>query len=68
LKLTDPLFMTDGDPLSDSHLYRSLVGALLYATITRPDIAFEKYIGTSNGGGIGFRMNFEVGSDWTTSP
>lgn len=29
------------DSLSDAHLYRSIVGGLQYATITRPDIAFS---------------------------
>lgn len=35
-----PLSKTDGDPINDPHLYRTIVGALQYATITRPDIAF----------------------------
>ncbi|KAJ3705170.1 hypothetical protein LUZ61_008875 [Rhynchospora tenuis] len=30
----------DGDPFSEPHLYRSVVGALQYATLTRPDISF----------------------------
>ena len=29
-----------GDPLSDTQLYRSTVGALQYVTITRPEIAY----------------------------
>jgi Reverse transcriptase (RNA-dependent DNA polymerase) len=35
------LFKTDGTSLSDPFLYRTIVGALQYATITRPDLAFS---------------------------
>ncbi|KAG8472240.1 hypothetical protein CXB51_034481 [Gossypium anomalum] len=30
----------EGNPVDDAHLYRSIVGALQYVVITRPDIAF----------------------------
>ncbi|KAJ4755932.1 polyprotein [Rhynchospora pubera] len=30
----------DSEPFSDPHLYRSIVGALQYATVTRPDLSF----------------------------
>ncbi|CAH9065651.1 unnamed protein product, partial [Cuscuta europaea] len=29
-----------GDPMDDPHLYRSIVGALQYVTITRPEISY----------------------------
>lgn len=40
---TEKLSRHDGHPLSDSDItrYRSVVGALQYLTITRPDIAFS---------------------------
>ncbi|KAI5318622.1 hypothetical protein L3X38_038330 [Prunus dulcis] len=35
------LSISDGDPLSGLTEYRSIVGALQYLTLTRPDIAFD---------------------------
>lgn len=32
--------LAGGDPFRDQHLYRSVVGALQYATITRPEITY----------------------------
>jgi hypothetical protein len=42
LSTTEKLSLTDGDPLGpeDSTKYRSMVGALQYLTLTRPDICF----------------------------
>ncbi|GKD50046.1 ribonuclease H-like domain-containing protein [Tanacetum coccineum] len=37
---TDSKLSTDGAPISDSTLYRSLAGALQYLTFTRPDISY----------------------------
>jgi hypothetical protein len=42
LSVSEKLSLVDGEPLSDedSTRYRSIVGALQYITLTRPDIAF----------------------------
>jgi hypothetical protein len=42
LSTSEKLSLTDGDPLGaeDSTKYRSMVGALQYLTLTRPDICF----------------------------
>ncbi|GKE15357.1 ribonuclease H-like domain-containing protein [Tanacetum coccineum] len=37
---TESKLGSDGDPVSDPTLYRSLAGALQYLTFTRPDISF----------------------------
>lgn len=36
----DLLSRLDGNPMADPHTYRSVVGALQYATITRPNIFY----------------------------
>ncbi|KAK1651263.1 hypothetical protein QYE76_069068 [Lolium multiflorum] len=43
LSVTDKLSLTDGEVLSsdDSTRYRSIVGALQYMTLTRPDLSFS---------------------------
>jgi histone deacetylase 1/2 len=43
LSVTDKLSLTDGEVLSsdDSTRYRSIVGALQYITLTRPDLSFS---------------------------
>ncbi|VVA32541.1 PREDICTED: retrotransposon, partial [Prunus dulcis] len=34
------VLQTDGEPLADSTMFRSLIGALQYLTFTRPDVAY----------------------------
>nr|GEU75380.1 retrovirus-related Pol polyprotein from transposon TNT 1-94 [Tanacetum cinerariifolium] len=40
LDLTKQLNDIDGDPLPDPSMYRTLVGKLIYLTITKPDLSF----------------------------
>lgn len=39
--ITSPLSKYNGQPTADHTLYRSVVGALQYVTITRPDVAYS---------------------------
>ncbi|KAI5330224.1 hypothetical protein L3X38_029622 [Prunus dulcis] len=36
-----PVLPTDGEPLKEPSIYRSIVGALQYLTFTRPDLAYS---------------------------
>jgi hypothetical protein len=38
---TTPLKLLDGSAPGDSKVFRSIIGALQYATLTRPDISFS---------------------------
>ncbi|BBH03567.1 hypothetical protein Prudu_014481 [Prunus dulcis] len=62
------VLQTDGEPLADPTMFRSLVGALQYLTFTRPDLAYAVNHGTLEYG-ISFtkgpwQLNAYSDADW----
>ncbi|GKF63731.1 ribonuclease H-like domain-containing protein, partial [Tanacetum coccineum] len=64
---TESKIGSDGDPISDLTLYRSLAGALQYLTFTRPDLSYA--YGNRRGAVNTFPFkNFKIKDDITLLP
>uniref|UniRef100_A0A2N9G9D7 Integrase catalytic domain-containing protein n=1 Tax=Fagus sylvatica TaxID=28930 RepID=A0A2N9G9D7_FAGSY len=63
LELNVKLNPIDGEPLSDSTLYRQLVGSLIYLTVTRPDLAYAVHLAQSS-----LELRTYADADWARDP
>ncbi|GJY44910.1 ribonuclease H-like domain-containing protein [Tanacetum coccineum] len=59
---TESKLGSDGDPVSDPTLYRSLAGALQYLTFTRPDLSYVLHVSSTT------QLSVYTDADWACCP
>nr|GFA01002.1 hypothetical protein [Tanacetum cinerariifolium] len=59
---TESKLSSDGDPISDPTLYRSLAGALQYLTFTRPDLSYALHVSSTT------QLSAYIDADWAGCP